>query len=95
MDEAVEQRIGERWISELGVPYVDGKLTATERGAMAVTVLQDFQQIPSLHLGRRTHQEIIQNEQVEAGKTAQEFGVALLRHPPVSFAKTGAASVCV
>ncbi len=28
MDEAVEQRIGERWITELGVPGVDGKLTA-------------------------------------------------------------------
>lgn len=93
MDEAVEQRIGERWISELGVPYVDGKLTATERGAMAVTVLQDFQQIPSLHLGRRTHQEIIQNQQVEAGKTAQEFGVAAIGASERQFIEQATGSV--
>ena len=93
MDEAVEQRISERWISELSVPGVDGKLTATEGGAIAVAVLQDFQQIPSLHLGRRTHQEIIQNQQVEASETAQQLGVAAIGASERQFVEQAAGAV--
>ena len=57
--EAVEDRIGERGITVQFLPFVDGGLAGHQRGAHAVAVIEDFQQITAIFLGKTCGAEVI------------------------------------
>jgi len=48
VDEAIHNRIGNGWISDIFVPVFNRQLAGNEGGGMSVSVLNDLQQIPSL-----------------------------------------------
>ena len=51
VDDAVENRVGERWDSNHIVPAVDRNLAGDDEGAFVVTVLDDFEEIAGLFRG--------------------------------------------
>ena len=62
MDDAVEDRVGERWYPNHVVPAVDGNLAGDDEGAFVVAVLDDLEEIARL-LGRQGFRPpIIQDE---------------------------------
>ena len=51
VNQAIEDGIGDRGISDVFMPVFDGKLAGNESGAGAVTIFDDFQQISSFRIG--------------------------------------------
>ena len=62
MDDAVEDRVGERWNANHIVPSIHGNLAGDDEGALVVAILDDFEEIARL-LGRQGFRPpIIQDE---------------------------------
>ena len=52
MQDAIEDRIGERWLAEILMPMLDGQLAGDDGGSRTDTIVEDLQQIGTLR-GRR------------------------------------------
>src|SRR5439155_26844719 len=53
MHEAIQDRIGERRLTEVGVPFVDGQLASDQARAGVDAVIEDFQEIRAVLGGER------------------------------------------
>ena len=53
MHEAVQDRIRERRLAEVGMPFVDGELAGDQGGAGVDAVIEDFQEIRAVLGGER------------------------------------------
>lgn len=75
VDEPVENGVSERRIADGIVPMIDGQLAGNDCRAAAVTVFEDFQQVPTF--GRCEHGQppIIEDQDVEPGNRLEESGV--------------------
>lgn len=62
--EAVEDRIGERGVVDQFVSFVDGELASHQRGAHAVAVIEDLQQITAIFLGKTCGTEVVEYQQI-------------------------------
>ena len=49
MQDAIENRIGERWLAEILMPMLDGQLAGDDGGSGTDAIVEDFQQIGTLH----------------------------------------------
>ena len=76
VDDAIEDRVGERWHPDHIVPVVDGDLAGDHDRANIVAILDDFEQIARLIGGERLRAPIVEYEQFGARDRAQEPGVA-------------------
>ena len=52
VDDAVEDGVGQSWVADQVVPAVHGDLAGDQRGAAAVAILDDLQQVVALLGGR-------------------------------------------
>ena len=59
MDEAIEDRIGDRWIAEVRVPRVTRQLAGDHRRAGAVAVLENFEQVLPLPVLEGRDREVV------------------------------------
>jgi len=80
VDQAIEDRIGQRGISDLGMPFIHRELSSHEGGMEAMTVFEEFQEVPALFIGQGGQSPIVQGDQVGFSQGGQELGVA-----PVAF----------
>lgn len=72
VNEAVEDGIGEGGIAEVGVPAIDGELAGDEGGAFVVTILQEFEQITLMRIGKRGESEVIDDQELGLGEVLEQ-----------------------
>src|SRR6202158_4334415 len=60
--EAVEDGIGDCGIDDHLVPVIDGELTGYDRGAAAVAIVDDFEQIAALLRGQRSQSPVVEDQ---------------------------------
>ena len=48
MDQSVENRIGQRWILNFGMPLVDGELGGQQAGGAAIAVIEEVEDVPGV-----------------------------------------------
>ena len=80
MDEAVEDGIGEGRLADDVVPGIDGKLAGDQRGAGAVSVLDDLHEVAALAGGEPVGSPVVEDQQVrpdQAPEQSREVAVAM------------------
>ena len=76
VDEAIEDGIGERWVAgDQVVPAVHRDLAGDQRGATAVAVLGEFQQVARLLRAKRLEPPVIQDQQLHRAQGAHQPGM--------------------
>src|SRR3954453_22673158 len=76
VDEAVEDGIGQGWVAgDQVVPAVDGELAGDQRGAAAVAVLDQFQQVAPLLWPERLEPPVVEDEQLHCAERAHQPGM--------------------
>jgi hypothetical protein len=80
VDQAIEDRIGQRGISDLGMPFIHQELSGHEGGTESMTVFEEFQEVPALFIGQGGQTPVVQDDKIGFSQGGQELGVA-----PVAF----------
>ena len=75
MNEPIEDGIGYGGIADAVMPVFHGQLAGDNRRGEALSVFNDFQQIPTLLIGQRGQTEIVDNENFCFGQLVHELGV--------------------
>ena len=73
MNQTIQDAVGEGRIADLIVPMSDGYLTGQNGRANRIAVVTDFQKVPAFAVGQWSHSPIINNQDVDACETVQEF----------------------
>src|SRR5437588_3385784 len=76
MHEAVQDRIGDSGLTEVGVPFVDGQLAGDEGRAGVDAVIEDFQEIRAVLGGERGQSPVVEHDEGGLGERLQELQVA-------------------
>ncbi len=76
VDQSIQDGIGQRGISDLGMPFIHRELSGHEGGTEAVTAFEEFQEVPALFVGRGGQTPIVQSDQIGFSKGGQELGIA-------------------
>jgi hypothetical protein len=76
VNQAVEDGVGIGRVADEGMPFIDGDLAGKDRRAAAITFLEDFVEITPGAGVERFEAPIVENEELDAGKAAQDAGVA-------------------
>ena len=76
MDQAIQDRVGQRWVADDLMPAVCRKLAGNEGGAQAVSILEDFQKVLALFIGKFGEAPVIKDEQISFSEADKEFSVA-------------------
>jgi len=71
MDQAVDDRIGDRRLAERDVPFAARQLA---RGARAVTVFEDLEDVLALPVLQDREPPIIEDQDIGAGEAARQRG---------------------
>ena len=80
MDEAVEDRVPEGGVADQVVPVLDQDLAGDEGGALAGTILDDFEEVPSFAIAHGGEAPIVQDEQIGFGVLLEEAAIGAV--PP-------------
>jgi len=80
MHQAVEDRIGERRITQGLMPVFDRQLTGDKRGPAIMAVFDDLQQVATVFITERSQSPVIENQQVGLGQHRQQSSIA-----PIAF----------
>jgi hypothetical protein len=73
VQQAVEDRIGERWIADLVMPVLGAKLAGDERGAGARAIAEHFEQISACAGSDGRDGEVVDDEELGLGQRCQAF----------------------
>ena len=76
MDQAIEDGIGERRFTEIGMPGVDRELAGDQGGAGVDAVIEDFEQICPILSRESREAPVIQHDERGFGRRFQELDVA-------------------
>src|SRR6185295_17557314 len=76
VDDAVEDGVGDGRLADDGVPAIDGDLAGDQRGAMAVSFLDDVQQIAALVGPERLQPPIVEDEQADLAEPLHQPWIA-------------------
>ena len=76
MDQPVEDSIGDGGITDLFMPVLHGELTGDDSGGMAMSFLNDLQEVSSFGVGHGCEAEIVNNQDMCLGKFVEGFAVA-------------------
>src|SRR4030067_2770029 len=75
VDEAIEDGVRDRGIADGPVPFFNGDLAYDESGFSSVTVLDDFEEVAALLVGKRGDSPVVEDEEIEAGGSGGGVGV--------------------
>ena len=75
VDQAIQDGIGQGGIPDLGVPFIHRELRGHEGGTEAVTIFEEFQEVPALFVGQGGYSPVIQGDQVGFGQGGQKLGI--------------------
>jgi len=75
VEEAVADGVGQRGLAEVIVPLGGRQLARDDRGAAAVAIFEDLEQIPALLILDRRQAPVVEDEDVEAGELREQADV--------------------
>src|SRR6516164_7583095 len=75
VDDAVEDRVGEGRFADQIVPAVDRDLAGDQRGATAVAVLDDLQQVVTLLGAERLKTPVVEDQELDAAEGTHQARV--------------------
>src|SRR5262245_17671836 len=75
VQEPVADRVSQRGLPDEVVPLGRGMLARDDRGAAAVAILENLEQVAALLILRRGEAPVVEEEHVEAGELAEEPAV--------------------
>ncbi len=64
VDQAIEDGVGQRGISDLGMPFIHRELSGHEGGTEAMTVFEEFQEVSTVFIGQEDESPIVQDDQI-------------------------------
>jgi hypothetical protein len=76
VDQAIQDGISQGGIPDLGVPFIHRELRGHEGGTEAVTIFEEFQEVPALFVGQGGYSPVIQSDQIGFRQGGQELGIA-------------------
>ena len=76
MDQPVKDGIGDGGIADLFMPVLHGELTGDDGGGMAVSFLNDLQEVSSFGVGHGSETEIVNHQDMGLGEFVDGFAVA-------------------
>lgn len=76
MHDAIENRIGERGIAEVFVPAVDGQLAGDDGRSVAVSVVEDLEEVLALRVLEPDDAPIVEDEDVDPREAGQDGRVS-------------------
>src|SRR5262249_40784890 len=76
VDDAIEDGVGKRWIADDLVPALDRQLAGDENRTDIVAILDDLKQVAALFSVELLWSPVIENEEIDARKSAQELRVS-------------------
>ena len=76
VNEAVEDGVGISRVANEGVPFVDRDLAGEDGRAAPIAFLEDLVEITTSTGVERFEAPIVENEELDAGETAQDAGIA-------------------
>ena len=80
MNEAIEDRVGERRIGDEGMPLIDGKSASDDCGAAVVAIIiDDFEQVALALVAEGREAEVVDHEELGVGDLARQRGAILQR----------------
>ena len=62
MHQAVEDRVGQRWIPQGLMPVLDQQLTSDQRGAAIMAIFDDLEQVAPVLIAERREPSVIQDQ---------------------------------
>ena len=88
MNEAVEDGVGICRVADESVPFVDGDLTGEDGRATAIAFLEDLVEVTTGAGVERFEAPIVENEELDAGETTQNAGIAAVTGASASSGKS-------
>src|SRR5215472_13108098 len=78
VNKAVKDRVGISRIANERMPFIDGDLAGEDRRAAPITLLEDLVEITTGAGIERFEAPIVEDEELDAGKAAQNAGIAAI-----------------
>ena len=76
VDQAVEDRISDGRIADLRMPTGHRQLAGQQHGAGLIARIADLEEVAALGFGHGSHRPVVDNEQVDAAESIEDFRVA-------------------
>jgi hypothetical protein len=76
VNEAVEDSVGVCGVADKGVPFVNGDLTGENGRTAPIALLEDLVKVTTGAGVERFEAPIVEDEELDAGETAQDAGIA-------------------
>jgi hypothetical protein len=76
MDKAVENGIGNSWISNVGMPVVDWQLAGDDGGGAPMAIVDDLQQVATLLGVERRQPPVVEDEDLNASQALEHACIA-------------------
>lgn len=73
---AVADRVGDRGVTQGGVPLSGRELARDDRRGSVVPVLEDFEEVAALAVLERSDEQVVEHEHVELGEPGEHAAVA-------------------
>ena len=73
VQQAIQDGIGNGGFADDGVPVFDWALAGDDGGSFAIAVLDDFEQVVSLGIVKRSQEQIVEDEQLDFGQAVEGF----------------------
>ena len=87
MDQSVEECIRNRGVRHHFMPGADGKLTGDDGGAVAVTIIEDLQELAALAFINLDQTPVVDDEHLDLGDLFEELGQTAIRRRTTQGAK--------
>lgn len=76
MHQPVEHGVGQGGVADGLMPAGNRQLARHHRGAIAVAIFEDLQQIASMSVGERMQTPVVEHQDIDPGQTGQDLAVA-------------------
>lgn len=78
MNQPVQDCIGDRRISDMIMPVLNGELTGNQRGAGSMSLFDDLKQIPTFGIRQRGQSQVIEDQKMGFGESFHQGLVAAI-----------------
>jgi len=76
VDEPVEDRVGQRGITDGSMPVIDRKLAGHDGRARAMTVVEHLQQIAAVHVVEDSESPVVDHEHINPCQLLEQLAIA-------------------
>ena len=78
MDQAIQDGVSQRGLPQVVVPVGHGKLAGHQRGAPAMPIIEDLQEVAALLGGEWSQPPVIDHQHIDFGEFRQDFDLTAI-----------------